>query len=198
MIGFPTDPEQMYGLMRRELLRDRESKESFTMPAEYMFHDLPQHQIEETADPVSFTLSAMDRCGVETGLVSLERVPGVHRAGTDRTPRPLRGVPHAQSERRHGRHTGAHADLRTVGDQGGLALPPRCGAAGGHRRTPDVSDLCQVRGVATPRLHHRRYRRATRSLGCAEGGAPRPGALRLPRVGRRHAARARNRGSILR
>ncbi len=73
MIGFPTDPEQMYGLMRRELLRDRESKESFTMPAEYMFHDVPQHQIEETADPdpVSFTLSAMDRCGVETGLVSL-------------------------------------------------------------------------------------------------------------------------------
>jgi uncharacterized protein len=71
MIGFPTDPEQMYGLMRRQLLRDRESRESFTMPAEYMFHDLPQHQIEPTADPVSFTLSEMDRFGIEIGLVSL-------------------------------------------------------------------------------------------------------------------------------
>ena len=71
MIGFPADPEQMYGLMRRELLRDRESKESFAMPAEYMFHDLPQHQIDSASDPVSFTLSAMDRYDVETGLVSL-------------------------------------------------------------------------------------------------------------------------------
>jgi uncharacterized protein len=75
MIGFPTDPEQMYGLMRRELLRDRESKESFTMPAEYMFHDVPQHDIEATPDPVLFTLSEMDRCGVEIGLVSLSGSP---------------------------------------------------------------------------------------------------------------------------
>jgi len=71
MIGFPTDPEQLYGLMRRELFRDRESKESFTMPAEYMFHDLPQHEAGHGADPVSFTLSEMDRFGIEIGLVSL-------------------------------------------------------------------------------------------------------------------------------
>jgi len=71
MIGFPTDPDQMYALLRRELLRDRESKESFTMPAEYMFHDLPQHQVEPHTDPVVFTLSEMDRFGIEVGLVSL-------------------------------------------------------------------------------------------------------------------------------
>ncbi len=74
MIGFPTDPEQIYGLMRRDLLRDRESKE-FTMPAEYMFHDLPQHEIEPSADPVAFTLSEMDRFGIEVGLVSLSASP---------------------------------------------------------------------------------------------------------------------------
>jgi hypothetical protein len=71
MIGFLTDPDQLYALLRRELLRDRESKEAFTMPAAYMFRDLPQHQITGDADPVSFTLSEMERFGVEVGLVSL-------------------------------------------------------------------------------------------------------------------------------
>jgi hypothetical protein len=71
MIGFPTDPDQLYALLRRDLLRDRESKEAFTMPAEYMFHDLPQHQIGADTDPISFTLSEMDRFGIGVGLVSL-------------------------------------------------------------------------------------------------------------------------------
>jgi predicted TIM-barrel fold metal-dependent hydrolase len=71
MIGFPTDPDQMYATMRRQLLRDRESKESFTMPAAYMFHDVPHDHIDASADPVAVTLTEMDRCGVEIGLVSL-------------------------------------------------------------------------------------------------------------------------------
>jgi predicted TIM-barrel fold metal-dependent hydrolase len=75
MIGFPTDATQLYALMRQELLRDRESQESFTMPAEYMFRDLPQHQIEADADPVAFTLSEMDRFGIGVGLVSLSASP---------------------------------------------------------------------------------------------------------------------------
>ncbi len=69
MIGFPTDPDQLYATMRQQLLRDRESKESFEMPAEYMFHDVPK--TTEAADPVATTLAEMDRFGIEVGLVSL-------------------------------------------------------------------------------------------------------------------------------
>jgi uncharacterized protein len=75
MIGFPTDPEQMYAAMRRHLLRDRESKESMVMPAGYMFHDVPQHDLDPDTDPVDVTLAEMDRFGVEVGLVSLSATP---------------------------------------------------------------------------------------------------------------------------
>jgi len=67
MIGFPTDPDQLYATMRRDLLRDRESQQ-LTMPAEYMFHDLPDHAAD---DPVAATLAAMDRFDIGVGLVSL-------------------------------------------------------------------------------------------------------------------------------
>jgi predicted TIM-barrel fold metal-dependent hydrolase len=83
MIGFPTDPDQMYAAMRRQLLRDRESKESFAMPAEYLFHDLPERGLDPV-DPVAFTLAAMDRFGIEIGLVSLSATrEATERALTD-------------------------------------------------------------------------------------------------------------------
>src|SRR5207244_11379467 len=72
MIGFATDPDRLYAKLRQELLRDRESRESFAMPAEYMFHDVPEHPGE--TDPVAFTLAVMDRHGIEIGLVSLSAV----------------------------------------------------------------------------------------------------------------------------
>ena len=75
MIGFPTDPEQMYATMRRQLLRDRESQESMVMPAGYMFHDVPEHVLGEGSDAVALTLTEMDRCGIEIGLVSLSATP---------------------------------------------------------------------------------------------------------------------------
>jgi uncharacterized protein len=71
MIGFPTDPKVMYAAMRRQLLRDKESQESFVMPAAYMFHDVPEHDLEAGADPIAITLTEMDRFGIEVGLVSL-------------------------------------------------------------------------------------------------------------------------------
>src|SRR3546814_3473286 len=46
MVGFPTDPDQMYAVMRRELLRDSESQ-TMAMPAEYMFHDVPEKERSE-------------------------------------------------------------------------------------------------------------------------------------------------------
>jgi predicted TIM-barrel fold metal-dependent hydrolase len=91
MIGFPTDDEQLYGTMKRQMLRDRESKESFVMPASYMFHDVPEFGPDAAADPVAVTLAEMDRFGVEVGLVSMS----VARESAERalTEHPDRFVP---------------------------------------------------------------------------------------------------------
>jgi uncharacterized protein len=41
------------------------------MPAAYMFHDVPDHELDAGADAVAVTLAEMDRFGIEVGLVSL-------------------------------------------------------------------------------------------------------------------------------
>ena len=66
LIGFPTDPDQVYGGMRKGF-RDEESQTA-EMPAAYMFHDVPEH--DGSVDPVAVTLGEMDRHGVEIGLFS--------------------------------------------------------------------------------------------------------------------------------
>jgi predicted TIM-barrel fold metal-dependent hydrolase len=77
MIGFPSDPDAMYAVMRQQLLRDKDSKESLVMPAAYMFHDVPEHKNDADTDPLDVTLHEMDRFGVEVGLVSLSAAPEV-------------------------------------------------------------------------------------------------------------------------
>lgn len=69
MIGFPSDPEEVYAVMRRAL-RDRESREEFAMPAEYMFKDVPDKSFDTAMDPVAVTVGEMDRHDIEIGLVS--------------------------------------------------------------------------------------------------------------------------------
>ncbi len=49
-------------------LRDRDSKESFEFPVEYMFHDVPKAALDE-ADPVDHALALMDHYGIETALI---------------------------------------------------------------------------------------------------------------------------------
>lgn len=84
MIGFPTDPDQLFATMKRQLLRDRESKENMVMPASYMFHDVPSHEIDADTDPVAVTLTEMDRFGIDVGLVSLSAArPAAERALTE-------------------------------------------------------------------------------------------------------------------
>ncbi len=86
LIGFTNDPDQLYAAMHRRLLRDDQSK-SMAMPAEYMFHDVPD---QATDDPVAFTLSEMDRFGIEIGLISLGAAP--EAAGKALTEHPDRFV----------------------------------------------------------------------------------------------------------
>jgi uncharacterized protein len=70
MIGFPDDPARLHAGIRRTL-KDKESRESFEMPASYMFHDVPPGLVEPSPSSVEVTLAEMDRFGIEFGLVSL-------------------------------------------------------------------------------------------------------------------------------
>jgi uncharacterized protein len=71
MIGFPAgDLKELYAFITRQT-RDRESKEDFEFPAEYMFKDVPDKQLRDVADPVAVTLGEMDTWGVEKGVVGV-------------------------------------------------------------------------------------------------------------------------------
>ena len=70
MIGFPIrDRARVYERLRRAA-KDRESKEEFAFPAEYMFKHVPDTAGEDE-DPIDVTFAAMDRFGIETGLFGL-------------------------------------------------------------------------------------------------------------------------------
>ncbi len=83
MIGFPShDPRHNYENLRK-LAKDDASQE-MEFPAEYMFKDVPNRLADEQ-DSVEVTLAAMDRHGIELGLVSL---------GNESTSRALERYPH--------------------------------------------------------------------------------------------------------
>jgi len=70
MIGFPMqDKKAVYEYLKRGM-RDSESKEEFTFPAEYMFKDVPEGA-EEGVDPIDVAFGEMDRFNVAAGLFGL-------------------------------------------------------------------------------------------------------------------------------
>jgi predicted TIM-barrel fold metal-dependent hydrolase len=72
MIGFP-HPGQMkevYAFITRQT-KDRQSKEEFAFPVEYMFKQVPEKDIS-TDDPIAFTVAEMDKWGVEKGLIGVD------------------------------------------------------------------------------------------------------------------------------
>ena len=186
MIGFPTDPDQLYAAMRANLLRDRESQESFVMPASYMFHDVPDHGTARDIDPVAVTLAEMDRFGIAVGLVSLTAAPeAAERALTEHPGRfaasvsvdPNRGIDAirdlvAAHDRWNVRAVSLfpHGVSPQVPIDAPLAYPvyAKCVELG--------LPVFVTVGIAGPR-----------SLLVPEGRTPRPGALRLPGARRRDA-----------
>jgi len=71
MIGFPhSDMKEAYRFITRQT-RDKESKEDFEFPVEYMFKDVPNKGLRDVDDPVATTLREMDLWGIEKGLVGL-------------------------------------------------------------------------------------------------------------------------------
>jgi predicted TIM-barrel fold metal-dependent hydrolase len=68
MIGFPHEGSAQYDFIRKQT-KDRESKEDFEFPVEYMFKDVPQGL--PTDDPVSLVLRQMDRFGIEKAMIGV-------------------------------------------------------------------------------------------------------------------------------
>ena len=68
MIGFPHEGSAQYDFIRKQT-KDRESKESFDFPVEYMFKDVPKGL--PTDDPVSLVLQQMDRFGIERAMIGV-------------------------------------------------------------------------------------------------------------------------------
>ena len=68
MIGFPHEGFDQYDFIRKQT-KDRESREKFDFPVEYMFKQVPKDL--PTNDPVAVTLHEMDRYGIAKGLIGV-------------------------------------------------------------------------------------------------------------------------------
>jgi len=70
MIGFPAaDMAKQYAFITQQT-KDRQSKEEFEFPAEYMFKNPPDKVLEKD-DPIGTTLREMDKWGVEKGMIGV-------------------------------------------------------------------------------------------------------------------------------
>jgi hypothetical protein len=86
MIGFPhRDMQEVYAFITRQT-KDRQSKEEFAFPAEYMFKDVPEKGLTESDDPISVTLREMDHWGIEKGLIGVGDPEGVGALALKRHP----------------------------------------------------------------------------------------------------------------
>jgi uncharacterized protein len=89
MMGIPVSAtnEEWYRQFR-PLLMDDESRTQFTMPAQYLFKDLPR--LESGADYVRFLVGEMDRFGIDVALVGC--APGAAGAEAARRDFPQRFI----------------------------------------------------------------------------------------------------------
>jgi len=70
MIGFPGRDFAGYDFIRAQL-KDRESREDFEFPVEYMFTHVPK-ELYGADNPIDITLHEMDRFGIAIGLVGVD------------------------------------------------------------------------------------------------------------------------------
>jgi len=76
MLGIPEGTKKnWYGFLRAGLM-DRESKDEFEFPAQYMFKEVPK-DIDPDADPIKTVLEEMDHFGIEKAMVGVGFERGV-------------------------------------------------------------------------------------------------------------------------
>jgi predicted TIM-barrel fold metal-dependent hydrolase len=83
MLNIPGEDQRGWYEFMKPLLLDKQSREQFEMPAQYLFKDLPK--VGPQADYIAYTVAQMDLHGIERAMVGLD--------GSD--------SPNAQAVRRH-------------------------------------------------------------------------------------------------
>ena len=72
MVTLPKqDRREVYRFLDPQL-RDQESREEFSFPAQYMFNDLPP-EVEDNVDTVAVVLDNMDRFGVDRAMIGVRK-----------------------------------------------------------------------------------------------------------------------------
>jgi hypothetical protein len=85
MLNIPgVDNSEWYSFMK-PLLLDKESREQFEMPAQYMFRHLPK--IDEQDDYVAYTIEQMDTHGIERAMLGIDDENEISRDAITRYPR---------------------------------------------------------------------------------------------------------------
>jgi hypothetical protein len=71
MIGWPhPNMKELYSFITKQT-HDKQSKEEFEFPVEYLFKDVPEKKYKDAVDPLAVTLGEMDHWGIEKGLVGV-------------------------------------------------------------------------------------------------------------------------------
>ena len=70
MLAIPTDDTSRWYEFMKPLLRDRESREQFKMPAQYMFRNIPG--FEPGADFLKLVVAEMDKYGIERAMIGVD------------------------------------------------------------------------------------------------------------------------------
>jgi predicted TIM-barrel fold metal-dependent hydrolase len=71
MIGFPIDDRRNYYEFLKPQLHDKQSREDFEFPAQYMFKEPPH--FDQSADPIEHLVELMDHYGIAKGMVGAGR-----------------------------------------------------------------------------------------------------------------------------
>jgi len=71
MLGIPSDEQTKTYDFMRPLFRDKESRQSFDFPVQYMFKDFPK--VTKQEDYIGYTLQLMDKYGIEKAQIGISR-----------------------------------------------------------------------------------------------------------------------------
>jgi predicted TIM-barrel fold metal-dependent hydrolase len=84
MLNIPGQHSSRWYDFMRPLLLDQESRELFSMPAQYMFKDIPR--VEGEADYVAWTVAEMDRHGIAQAMLGFDEDNVATREALERYP----------------------------------------------------------------------------------------------------------------
>src|SRR3990172_9030476 len=84
MLGIPSPDRKPSYEFLEPLLRDRESRESFEFPVEYIFKHVPKTGTRD--DYVKYTLEQMDQWGIERALIGVDAKDETGREALRRDP----------------------------------------------------------------------------------------------------------------